>query len=368
MAAPDAPGTRDQFLGVWVVRHNLNDPASIDRVIRFAAAHGFKQMVVQVRGRGYAYYDSGIVPKAPNITKPDFDPLAYAVHEGHMAGLEVHAWVNVYMLWTAPTDPENSHHVLFTHQNWVDADFRGIPNTQADWAAYDTNLDRGVYLAPTNPAVNAYLFRVLQEIMDRYEIDGIHLDYIRYQGAQFGYNSAGRNLFHYRYGVDPLVIGDNSTNPEFPWTDPMYTLYTQVWNRYRCNQVTALVKQVHRYAQSKGIQLSAAVKPDPQQAVSLYFQNWARWVDEDLVDFVIPMNYISDPKVFEGNTEKIERLQAPEKVVMGIAVYNQSDSEAVAKLKGLQGESFRGICLFSYDTFSGHPDYIRHIKAYLDLR
>ena len=46
----------------------------------------------------------------------------------------------------------------------------------------------GLYLSPNHPKVNSYLVKVFRELAENYEIDGLHLDYIRYQDAEYGQN------------------------------------------------------------------------------------------------------------------------------------------------------------------------------------
>ena len=82
---------------LWIVRESMYTEEMIDSALVYAYQSGYDIVFVQVRGRGYAFYDSEIVPKHPGIA-PDFDPLEYAVILGHALGIEVHAWMNSYIL------------------------------------------------------------------------------------------------------------------------------------------------------------------------------------------------------------------------------------------------------------------------------
>src|SRR5919201_3145263 len=81
---------------LWVLRTSLSTPDSILTLVRSARDHGFNTLVVQVRGRGDAYYARSIEPRAADLQRQaeTFDPLATVLEAAHNAGLRVHAWVN----------------------------------------------------------------------------------------------------------------------------------------------------------------------------------------------------------------------------------------------------------------------------------
>ena len=83
----------------------MNNPESIDKMLEFATLNRFNQILVQVRGRGDAYYNSDLVQKSHLIKNTDFDPLAYLIPKAKQKGIQVHAWVNTYLLWSSRIKP-----------------------------------------------------------------------------------------------------------------------------------------------------------------------------------------------------------------------------------------------------------------------
>src|SRR5690606_26791871 len=85
---------------LWVVRTSLVSPAAIDAMVDAARAGGFNTLLIQVRGRGDAYYLGGAEPRAAALEDQpaSFDPLAHALDRAHAAGIRVHAWVNVNLV------------------------------------------------------------------------------------------------------------------------------------------------------------------------------------------------------------------------------------------------------------------------------
>ena len=71
---------------------------NIDEMVQYAVLNRFNNIIVQVRGRGDAFYNSKFVPKSTLIKDLDFDPLAYLLPIAKKKGLEVHVWLNTYLL------------------------------------------------------------------------------------------------------------------------------------------------------------------------------------------------------------------------------------------------------------------------------
>ena len=166
----------------------------INDALVYAYRAGYNIVFIQVRGRGYSYYNSDIVPKHPKID-PDFDPLYYAVTLGQALGIEIHAWMNSYILWSLKSPPANIDHLFYTHKEWTETNMHGKSDAQIKLAELQSPQWEGIYLAPTHPEVNPYLLSVISEVFEKYDVNGIHLDYIRFQDEIYGYNKEGMKVF-----------------------------------------------------------------------------------------------------------------------------------------------------------------------------
>ena len=190
-ASPPPP--KHEVRAVWIATANgLDWPGSTDRVEQqsslrkiiadLAAAH-FNTILFQVRARGDAYYRSTYEPWAENLTgtlgkDPGWDPLEFLLNEAHRAGLEVHAWFNVYKIrGAAPVGPSIPPHPSRAHALWT-VQYEG-----------ETWFDPGL------PDVRDYLLNVALDLIQHYTIDGINLDYVRYPSVDFPDQSTYR-----RYG------------------------------------------------------------------------------------------------------------------------------------------------------------------------
>lgn len=179
---------RDEVRGLWVTRWTFQSPDDLDVVLDDAKRGGFTHVFLQVRGTFDAFYASPHEPWARELTgtlgkDPGWDPLQHAIDGAHARGLELHAWANVYALWQGKRAPVSVGvpHPFAEHPDWRIA--------HRDGRTSDPKLSY-VFASPGNPEVRAHLVKVFDDLDARYAIDGLHLDYVRYPGRDWGYDAA----------------------------------------------------------------------------------------------------------------------------------------------------------------------------------
>jgi len=102
------PAVQRPVRALWIVRDALTSRGKVHTAVEEAAAGGITDLLVQVRGRGDAYYNGTLEPRASEIeAKPSFDPLAVVLEQAHASGLKVHAWVAVNLIASATTLPSS---------------------------------------------------------------------------------------------------------------------------------------------------------------------------------------------------------------------------------------------------------------------
>ena len=90
----------EEVRGLWVVRSTMTSAREVRDMVETAHTAGFNTILVQIRGRADAFYDSRLEPRAESVTDgPDFDPLGDAIRRAHAHGIAVHAWVNTHLVW-----------------------------------------------------------------------------------------------------------------------------------------------------------------------------------------------------------------------------------------------------------------------------
>lgn len=172
------PSVPREFRGVWVATvGNMDWPSraglpadsarlELLRILNHAQRTGLNAVLFQVRPSGDALYASTIEPWSEYLTgkqgrAPDepWDPLAFAVREAHVRGLELHAWFNPYRA----KDPTAKGPLA-------------KPHLAIQYPSYARRYGRYTWFDPGEPAVMRRTVRVVLDVLRRYDVDGIHLD------------------------------------------------------------------------------------------------------------------------------------------------------------------------------------------------
>jgi len=207
-----------------------------------------------------------------------------AVDLAHAAGLELHAWINVYPVWVTSTGGEAPpEDVTPRHLFWKLSDVYGL----LDWRQWDEegpiHLDDNrfpyVYASPAVTLTTTHVISVCQDIVTNYAVDGLHLDHIRYAGPHFSHDPISEAAF----------AEAQSSDPELTWGD---------WQR---TQVTNLVGQIYEQVivPRQGVMLTAATWPIYRDywgwiindGYDGYYQDSQGWMQERVIDGIVPMLY-----------------------------------------------------------------------------
>ena len=341
----------DRYL--WVIRDVLKSKKSIDDMVNFAIEKNINHLFVQVRGRGDSFYESQFTSRSQILSEGEFDPLAYLLDTANGKGINIHAWVNVYFLWSSKSLPNDERHILHMQQQWLDTteEWPVDVGKKLDMVAVNNN-NEGLFLSPNHPDVNGYLIKVFRELITNYDIDGLHLDYIRYQEAEYGRNPYAIARFKSESGNDPgpwFLEMERSTI-----ASPRLIANMKRWNNFKRKAVTSLVKDTRALVNEvrPDCIISAAVKPNLYIARERYFQEWNVWLAAGYLDWVVPMNYSPKKREFARNIDVINDnfpKKYREKIIMGIALHNQTPSEASDKIKFSRLRQFPRVSIFSYN-------------------
>jgi uncharacterized lipoprotein YddW (UPF0748 family) len=355
---------------LWVQRATITSPSSIRALVQAAKTAGFNTLLVQVRGRGDAYYHSQLEPRPATLSKqpPTFDPLATVLAEAHPAGLRVHAWINANLVADADPSPLPDH-LVYTHPEWlmVPRDLAAElwqVNPRSDeylgalsrYARAHADRIEGLYASPLQPAAAEHTLKVIADIAERYAVDGIHLDYIRFPSSDFDYSAAAIARFR-QYVQARLTDAERRQYDARTKIEPLF--YTQMlpqrWQEFRQEQLTDLVTRIRAAVKVRrpNAVLSAAVFPDAAEAASRRLQDWEGWLRDGLLDAVCPMAYTTDPAIFRSQISKVRRLAGDRPVWAGIGAFQLSSLETVLNIRAARELGARGVILFSYDNLVG---------------
>ncbi len=347
--------------GLWVVRDSIKSRSDAEKLVDFAVTYNYNVIFLQVRGRGDAFYKSYFVPgpeEFPNI--PDsFDPLATVIELAHARGIEVHAWFNMYLTWSGDNPPSNPLHLVNAHPSWFMVSLNGLNMAECPIDSVRNRYYEGRYISPGLEEVRSYLSRVITEVAVSYDINGVHLDYLRYPGRNFDFNGRVRQQFYGHYGVDSaeVLLKGEKFDPSFE--------YLNKWIEYRTSPISEQVRSIARRINlvNKDIRLSVAVKPDSDEAFYEFGQNWVSWINDGIVNFVVTMTYFPETAwvedVLNDSLNKVDRR----KVVGGIGAYKLTPEETAEQVKLMHNLNLLGYSIFSYSTFIENPHFAESLDS-----
>lgn len=296
---------------VWVVRDALVTREAWRGALGAVERAGCRRIYLQVSGRWDAYFPSAVFvgpATAPRGAGWADDPLRHALADAHARGIEVQAWVNAMLAWSAEAPPADPDHVFRRRPDWfvvgpTGRSMRSLSRADLDRAGL---VGEGWFLDPARAEVRTELRRFLLELATRYPVDGIHLDYIRYPT---GWRPAGGDL-----AITYLV---------------------------------GLVRQDLRAIRPELV-LSAAVLPRPEESIRSFGQDWATWLERDLIDEAVPMVYRDTPGAVEAMVAAYPATVPRARVWVGVRIDRLTPAEVAETGRRLAGHGVGGVALFSH--------------------
>ena len=299
----------NELRGVWVTTVRNNDFPSKDifkngfNVDKFkkefmsilATCRKFKlnALFFQVRPEGDAFYPSGVNPWSRFLTGEQgvapmvgFDPLDWLIKVTHEAGMEFHAWLNPYRLTPAGNANREAALKTLSPTHYV--------RRHPDWVFF---FNGQLFLDPGVPAVTDFMVATVDEILNNYPVDAIHLDDFFYP---------------YPYPKDGKMITFVDVAPDKATFKKYRVDANQDINQWREANINELVYKLHKtvqrynYAHKKSVEFGISPfgvwasdqkvpggsKTSPNQLSSLEeYVNSKLWVEAGWVDYIVPQVY-----------------------------------------------------------------------------
>ncbi len=278
LPAQDLP--KREFRGAWIQAVNgqfKGMPAekmkqTLTSQLDVLQKAGINAIIFQVRVEGDALYASKYEPWSRYLTgvqgqapAPQWDPLAFMVDECHKRGMELHAWINPYRAKTKGTTALAGNHPAKLYPN--------------RFIEYDGQL----YFDPGYPENRAYICKIVKDIVERYDVDAIHMDDYFYPYPAKG-KEIRDDVSFAQYGIGYANRAD--------------------WRR---NNVNQLIQDLHRTIRETKPWVKFGISPfgiyrnqksDPKGSKTNGLQNYddlyadiILWVDNGWVDYTIPQIY-----------------------------------------------------------------------------
>jgi len=316
----DKDDTCEEFRAVWIAYLDFKTTGytekefktHIETMFNEACAMNMNAVVVHVRPFGDAMYDSAYFPWSRYVSgtqgkDPGFDPLEIMVEEAHRRGLEFHAWLNPYRITSNSTNvndlsKDNPARIYRTDNK---------KSNDRNVLTYDGKL----YYNPSSAEVQTLIINGIKEIVENYDVDGIHFDDYFYPslGKNFTKNFDAQEYEAYK----ATAIKENKD-------------YMSIAD-WRRNNVNTLVKNIYSSIKEINPEVVFGISPggfmDSLKADDKYYVDFETWLGYDgYIDYLCPQLYWSnDHSIYPFNdilNRFIEAAKNPDvKLYVGVGAY-----------------------------------------------
>jgi uncharacterized lipoprotein YddW (UPF0748 family) len=246
----------------------------ISKLIKEIKQANFNIIYPEVFRRGYSLIPNPVAETDQLFKNVNFDILAYIIQEAHNLGMEVHPWVWVYRV-KSPL--------------YGDSFLKKYPNLIARKKNYAFEDREPLFLSPASPMSKALVLKLLKFVATNYNIDGLLMDYIRYD------ETLGDDILTKQYFRDYFMNKYHTKPPENIKPGDKYFTEWQLW---REDQITQTVKMIkwELSAIRPGIKIGAAIFRTEKEGRLLKMQDWRLWANNQLIKYVCPMLYTDNTK------------------------------------------------------------------------
>ncbi|MBX3730893.1 MAG: family 10 glycosylhydrolase [Candidatus Sumerlaeia bacterium] len=319
-----------EFRAVWASFNDTSGPfvEGWDRMAADLADARFHAVMPYMATGGLAHYASDLLPRSASVNARG-DHIAACIAACRPRGIQTHVRKLNWFMLGAPSDFVSAMRAAGRTQ--VDVD--GAP---VDW------------LCPSHPLNFELERQAMLEIVDNYEVDGIHYDFIRYPDERSCYCDGCRERFQQDSGL--AIVN---------WPADCFSgVHKEAYRAWRREQITRLVRAMREAidARDRNIRISAAVFSNYPDCRTTVGQDWVSWIKNGYLDFVCPMNYRGTTAAFKAVTEsQLGHVAGRVPLYPGVGVAssqsNLSPDHTIAQLRAARELETGGYVLFVYNDY-----------------
>jgi len=386
-----------EFRGAWV-RPSSNKPEDVRKVIASLKAVHINQVFLETYFQGKTAYPSAVMDEYGLQQHPQYrggDPVKVWIDEAHEAGIKVNLWVQVFFAGNQKENAEQFGPILTKYPQW-----RNIQRMNLNAAVpMASQIEPGHYFVdPANPEVRTYLQKLILEMVSRYDVDGLNLDYIRYPASaaanrgtflesSWGYTQSAREQFKAMIEQERKTAQD-AANEEalknapkeknghlvivaakkpvvLPSADPVdLTPSSALWPRWvswRKMLITSFVKDIAEkaHALKPNLLISAVVFPSLNPVYAVKLQDYPLWAKEGYIQALTPIGLSPTPELLQDQATRL-KAQVQDKVPIYVGIfgmYNRNQpTELVRQIDAAHQAGMPGVVIFDWSRLNADYD------------
>ena len=312
-----------------------------------AQALGINTVVVQVRPKGDALYQSDLNPWSAVLTgtqgvNPGYDPMAFMIAQAHKRGMDFHAWMNPYRITTSGTDVSAlaADNMARQHPDWI-LTYKGA-----------------MYYDPANEEVQEYICDTVKEVVEKYDVDAIHFDDYFYPSnypLPEGEDREGAVAQKRRENVDALIQKVHKTIKAADASVEFGISPMGIWKNSTSDEVGSATRGSEGYYTVYG--------------------DAKKWVEKGWVDYIVPQIYWEQGNAYADYETLVKWWSdvvdgTGVKLYIGQGIYKDSVAKEIAQeMQVNEKYSVDGSFFFSLrDLLNNRQGCADAVKAYYEAK
>lgn len=300
---PNYKWNEKEVRGIWVSNvANIDTPKGLEKeeyqaylkkMIQTIAEYKINTMIFQVRPTGDAYYTSKLNPWSRFITgvegkNPGFDVLAFVIEEAKKYGIRVHAWMNPYRI-----SLESMDKIGLTKEEYLskldDLNF-------AKQHPEHTILDGAnkIILSPSHPEVIQFVTDTIMEVIENYDVEGVHIDDYFYPYAKIPEESEQADYLRYRTSEEQSLDDFRRMNVDKMIQsihDTMKKSLSKSSRKVLFGISPFAIYRTHSSIVPNGWEKGSFHSAGALQCYSELYSDVYKWMKEGWIDYVVPQVY-----------------------------------------------------------------------------
>ena len=324
--------------GTWITNvasKALTSNKNIKETIRLCKAGGINNVYVVVWNNGVTMYPSKVVQQYIGIKQAKEyggrDPIKEIIDEGHRAGIKVHAWFEFGFAYNYG-DSNCLWQQRYPH--WVGRDVKG------------NHLQKNKFFwwNSLHPEVQAFMNKLVMEVVNNYNVDGIQGDdRLPAMPAEGGYDAVTKKLYAVEHN-GMLPPGDSNDS---------------AWVQWRADKLSTYIRQLYQAVKAAKPACTVSWAPSIYPwSKEHYLQDWPAWLKGGYADYIFPQLYRYDIKAYKKIIDELNTQVPPNqknKIVPGILT-SLGDGYLVKKemlqqmIEYNRKNGYQGECTFYFET------------------
>lgn len=327
-----------EIRGVWLTNVDSDVLFSKDKLrdaIRRLERLNFNTVYPTVWNGGYTLYPSEVAEQTmgvelhPEPGLQDRDMLEEAIDFAHDRGLSVIPWFEFGLM--APADSE----LVRRHPDWITSrrDGSKVFNVHGE--------DHSVWLNPAHPGVQQFLVKLVTEVVEKYDIEGIQFDDHLGMPVEVGYDDYTVQLYQQEHG---------GRNPPSNSQDA-------AWMRWRADKLSSLMMRLSTAIKTRKPDCLISLSPNPRDfAYQKYLQDWYTWQRMNFIDELIVQVYRTERQSFLGEIDRPELRGIVSRMPVGIGILTGLSSRSVNtrdiedQVRLTRDRRYAGVAFFFYES------------------